>query len=518
MKKAYDSLEWSFLEQILTELKFPAKVIKWIMQCVTTVTYSVLAQRGVRQGDPLSPFLFVLAMDYLTRLLKSLHSNADFHYHPRCKKQRIIQLSFADDLLLFCRGELKSVRSLYACFLQFSKASGLVANVEKSSVYFGGVKQAAQEHILHELQFGKGDLPFRYLGVPLSTKRLSIVQCKPLIDKMLGRITSWTTRFLSYAGRAQLVLSVLFAIQIFWSQLFALPKKIIQVVESICRRFLWTGSVEASKKSLIAWEKLCCSKACGGLNFLDVFDWNKAAIGKLLWNLCKKKDKLWVEWIHTYYGKEGVWGVQAKQASWIVQRILKAHKHLQEAGYNESSVLSMDNYSIKQISKKLRGDRSKKWLFSLYIALNRRLATKDRLAHWGLVDSLTCPLCQVDDEDIDHLLFKCPYAAGVWSKMLTWQGINRASMQWQDEVQWAIRYMKGRSSRAQVYRLTMAGTIYFLWLERNDRIFKHKQKTMELLIRQIVQAVHSRGSQYVKIASRLHDLNVYPTFCLRSIG
>lgn len=353
MRKAYDSLEWSFLEQILFELKFPAKVIKWIMQCVTTVTYSVLvngkatkpfqAQRGVRQGDPLSPFLFVLAMDYLTRILMSLHANSEFHYHPRCKKQRIIQLSFADDLLLFCRGDLKSVKCLYNCFMMFSKASGLVANVEKSNVYFGGVKQHVQEQILQELQFGKGELPFRYLGVPLSTKRMSIVQCKPLIDKMLGRITSWTTRFLSYAGRAQLVKSVLFAIQIFWAQLFALPKKIIQAVESICRRFLWTGNAEASKKSLIAWEKLCCPKKCGGLNLLDVFAWNKAAIGKLLWNLCKK-DKLWVEWIHTYYGQEGVWGIQAKQASWLVQRILKAYKHLQEAGHSEISVVRMDKY------------------------------------------------------------------------------------------------------------------------------------------------------------------------------
>lgn len=94
---------------------------------------------------------------------------------------------------------------------------------------------------MEELGFIKGELPFRYLGVPLSSKRLSVTQCEPLIDKMLNRITSWTTRFSSYAGRTQLIKSVLFSIQTFWAQVFIIPKKIVKVIEAICRRFLWTA-------------------------------------------------------------------------------------------------------------------------------------------------------------------------------------------------------------------------------------------------------------------------------------
>ncbi|XP_070057898.1 secreted RxLR effector protein 78-like [Nicotiana tomentosiformis] len=92
MQKAYDSLEWGFLEQVLTELNIPEKFLLWIMTHVTTVSYSIVinskptapfdAKRGVRQGDPLSPYLFVLTMEYLTRILKTLKDRPDFNYHP----------------------------------------------------------------------------------------------------------------------------------------------------------------------------------------------------------------------------------------------------------------------------------------------------------------------------------------------------------------------------------------------------------------------------------------------------
>nr|XP_009623283.1 uncharacterized protein LOC104114523 [Nicotiana tomentosiformis] len=304
MQKAYDSVEWVYIEQVMRLLSFPEVFVKLIMACTRTVSYSVLiigklyvpfkARKGLRQGDPLSSFLFVLAMEYLSRSLKILKVNKQFIFDPRCAKLNLVQLGFADDLLLFCRENIQSIKILHQHFQMFSPASGLIANPNKSYIYFGGVNNLLQQQIMVILGYTKYELPFRYLGVPLSTKRLSAIQCKPLIERMLSRIQSWTAKFLSYAGRAVLVKRVLFAIQTFWAQIFILPKKIIHFIEAICRRFLWKGNVEPTMKALIAWDKLCAPKVAGRLNFINVEMWKKEAICKLLWSICTRKEKLWV--------------------------------------------------------------------------------------------------------------------------------------------------------------------------------------------------------------------------------
>lgn len=117
-----------------------------------------------------------------------------------------------------------------------------------------------QHQILHRLGLSMGSLPFRYLGVPLSAKRLSVAQCQPLLDKILAKVHHWTAKFLSYAGRLQLIKSAMIAIQSFWSQIFPLPKKILLKIETICKRFLWTGESGSSRKALVAWKQLCWPK------------------------------------------------------------------------------------------------------------------------------------------------------------------------------------------------------------------------------------------------------------------
>ncbi|XP_075111593.1 uncharacterized protein LOC142181865 [Nicotiana tabacum] len=208
-------------------------------------------KKGLRQGDPMSPYLFVLVMEYLNRVLKKLKDNPDFNYHLKCSRNNITHKCFADDLIMCCRADRVSIRLAMDRFNHFSEVSSLKANMEKSVLYIAGVRKEFKEMILEEMQFTLGELPFKYLGVPLSSKKLTVQQCMPLIEKITARINCWTAKLLSYSGRLQLLKSVIFEMQTYWAQVFLLPKKILKLIISACRTFLWTGRVEPSRRALI---------------------------------------------------------------------------------------------------------------------------------------------------------------------------------------------------------------------------------------------------------------------------
>ncbi|KAG5629696.1 hypothetical protein H5410_001413 [Solanum commersonii] len=122
-----------------------------------------------------------------------------------------------------------------------------------------------------------------------------------MIEKITAKVTCWSTKLLSYAKRVQLIKSVLFAVQAYWSQIFLIPKKVIKSIEQICRTFLWTESVTVSKKAFVSWETICKPHAAGGLNIMDLCLWNRVAILKQLWNMARSKECLWIRWVHTYF-------------------------------------------------------------------------------------------------------------------------------------------------------------------------------------------------------------------------
>ena len=195
---------------------------------------------------------------------------------------------------------------------------------------------------------------------------------------------------LSYAGRLQLIKFVLFGVQTYLSQVFVLPQKVLKLIQTACRVFLWTGKSGTFKRALIAWEHICLPKTAGGWNVIDLKIWNQAATCKLLWNLAKKKDVLRVKWVREYYtkGRNVLLMDVPAQASWVIKKVFGAVKTISSVN---GSVFQQANFYIKRRYNALRGEFAKvgwrkmicnnaappKCLFVTWLIIHARLPTCD---------------------------------------------------------------------------------------------------------------------------------------------
>ncbi|XP_062089492.1 uncharacterized protein LOC133796026 [Humulus lupulus] len=279
LQKAYDTLDWDFLQEMMLALGFPTKFVSLIMACVCTPRLSFMVngslqgfiqpKRGLRQGDPMSPLLFIIGMEYLSHILKKVANLTSFQFHPRCKSIKLTHLCFVDDLLLFCKGDYKSASLLLQGFKLFSNTSGLQPNMGKSAVFGAGLDTCTLTRIELISGFQRSCLPFRYLGLKICSKRLSLADCECLI--------------------------------------IILPKSVVQKINQICRAYLWKGNDKFNGSGNVSWTEICHSKKEGGLGFKDTALWNLCAMGKHVWAISNKKDNLWVKMVNSVYIKKCSW-------------------------------------------------------------------------------------------------------------------------------------------------------------------------------------------------------------------
>lgn len=184
LRKAFDTVSWKFLHKALLKMGFPDTFVMWIMTCLRTSMLSVKvngalegffsAKSGLRQGDPLSPYLFVISMEVMTACLKNATANSEFKPHWKAVSPAITHLIFADDILLFSRGEEIFVRTLMNGVNLFSAISGLKVNAEKSACFFGNVSSEVKNSILQATGFIQGFFPVTYLGQLLLHQSLKL--------------------------------------------------------------------------------------------------------------------------------------------------------------------------------------------------------------------------------------------------------------------------------------------------------------------------------------------------------
>jgi hypothetical protein len=527
LQKAYDTVDWSALHHILREIGVPDQFTRWIMLGVTTVSYKfnihgrqtefMKAKRGLRQGDPISPLLFVIVMEYLHRKLQTLSQIPDFNFHSKCEKLEIIHLSFADDLLIFTRGDAKSVDLVMAKLQDFSLSTGLVVNPSKCKVYYGGVEEHVKVCIRQSTSFADGSLPFRYLGVPLTSKKLSIHHYMPLVDRIVDRIRNWSAKLLSYAGRLQLIKSVIFAVTNYWMQCLPLPKTVLHKINAICRSFLWSGGTVITRKAPVAWDHVCTPKANGGLNLLSLEEWNKANLAKLLWNIHSKADSLWIKWIHCYYVKNDqlMTMVVPQSCSWIWKAILHQRASLVQVpgwdclhGKNITRKVYKSlrtTYPVVDWKVMIYGNIARpRAVFIFWLACHGRLPTKDRLRKFGVSVDVTCCFC-TKEETLNHLFFGCHDFKLIWHKVLLWMQIAHAPLYWNEELLWLARVCRGKGWQAQLLKGAAAETIYTLWNYRNEFCFGNRVHNTNIE-EHIINTIVYRGWMYPKLRGHLAQL------------
>lgn len=169
--------------------------------------------------------------------------------------------------------------------------SGLAVSLQKTSFYASGLSEQEINTIQASTGMVNGTLSFKYLGVPLNSKKLSLANCEPLLHQVKNHLSSWAVKTLSFAGRLLLIKTIIAGITTFWCWAFILPKACIKKINSMCRFFIWKGNLEGHHSAKVAWETVTLTKDQGGLGVKDLLIWNRACSVRLIWIFFSEKTR-----------------------------------------------------------------------------------------------------------------------------------------------------------------------------------------------------------------------------------
>ncbi|WJX67033.1 hypothetical protein P8452_51532 [Trifolium repens] len=317
-EKAYDSVDWSFLDYMLGRFGFCDQWRKWIRTCVFSGSMSILVngspteeiniQRGLKQGDPLAPFLFLLVAEGLGGLLrKAVELNRFKGFRVGRRGVVISHLQYADDTLCIGEATLENLWALKAILRGFEMVSGLKVNFWKSNILGVNVSHQFMSAASVFLNCRIGSIPFKYLGLPVGANIRREATWEPLLNSLRNRLGCWENRFISLGGRITLLNSVLNSIPIFYLSFLKIPILVWKKIRRIQREFLWGGRGGRKKINWIKWDVVCQPKSLGGLGVRDIRAVNISLLVKWRWRLLEDDHVLWKEVLKGKYG-EGVIG------------------------------------------------------------------------------------------------------------------------------------------------------------------------------------------------------------------
>ncbi|XP_039007590.1 uncharacterized protein LOC120135392 [Hibiscus syriacus] len=404
LQKAFDS-NWNFLLIVLEAIGLLGEFCNWIKACITTLMYSV-------------------------------------------------------SLNVFFHGSLDVVLGVQSTIEKFYELSSLMLNALKTEYFACDLNEHVLEQIRLATGFRMGQLPVRYLGVPLVTRKLTGKDCAPLLVRIKDKLNQWSSKKLSFGGKLQLVKTVLFSICNYWSRQLILPKGIIRDIERLCMRFFWKGSDTLARGARVGWNQICSLKSEGGMGLRDLVVWSRAC--------------------------SSYWEVECKAYfSWILSKLLRIREEARRMFY---PCANWNQIKEKWIWDNIRVRREKFSLIS-WMAILDRLPTKDRFVRFGLVIDNVCVVCGSGMESQDHLFAKCSYAKEVRGAVLISCGLRYESYSWDERFSWLIENLKGKSLRVRILKLAWTGFLYFIREERNHRHFRGLTRSVDVTVNRIKEAV-----------------------------
>ena len=312
-EKAYDRLRWSFIRDTLHQMNLPLLLINVIMECISTAAMQVLwngeptakfhPTRGIRQGDPLSPYLFVMCMERLYQTIEeAIVANRWRPIYASRNGPKLSNLFFADDIVLFAEASVDQAQVIHDCLRRFCLASGQKISLPKSRVYFSkNVDSVAQQAISMALNIEATDDLGLYLGMPTLTSSVTKEKFQYICERIDRRLMGWKTKYLSLAGRITLAKSTLTTLANYPMQATKLPRSICDNIDKKVRKFIWGGSDEKRGNHLIAWEQLQKPHTQGGLAIPSARQANSAFLSKLGWRVLTEPNALWARVLRAKY-------------------------------------------------------------------------------------------------------------------------------------------------------------------------------------------------------------------------
>ncbi|GJV60665.1 RNA-directed DNA polymerase, eukaryota [Tanacetum coccineum] len=314
-EKAFDSVRWDYLDVVLANFGFGLKWRSWIQGCLNSAMGSILVNgsptsefkfsKGLKQGDPLSPFLFILIMESLHLSFNNVVNAGLYNGIQIDESLNLSHLFYADDVIFVGKWNSSNLSTIVNVLKWFYLASGLKINLNKSKLMGIGISHDVVASAAKSIGCSILHTPFNYLGVKVGGIMSRLSSWDDVIAKLSARLSKWKLKSLSIGGRLTLIKSVLSSLPLYYMSSFKVPKGVLSKMESIRRNF-FNGVENAEKKmSLIGWNKILASKKNGGLGVSSFFAYNRALLFKWIWRFLANGASLWSRFISAIYGIRG---------------------------------------------------------------------------------------------------------------------------------------------------------------------------------------------------------------------